>query len=60
MSNIGYFNRYIHKNSSGEIVSNKIFGLTGTLGSNDAQTLLKDTYKVDIVFVPTFKPKQFI
>jgi len=41
ISNIGYFNRYINKNHNGDIISNKIYGLTGTLGSNDAQVLLK-------------------
>ncbi|WPY00121.1 SecA-like and tetratricopeptide repeat-containing domain protein (plasmid) [Candidatus Megaera polyxenophila] len=60
ISNIGYFNRYISKNQNSEILSNKIYGLTGTLGSSDSQELLKDTYAVDIVFVPTYKQKQFI
>lgn len=60
ISNIGYFHRYINKNQSGEVLSNKIYGLTGTLGSSDSQELLKDTYAVDIVFVPTYKQKQFI
>lgn len=36
ISNIGYFNRYISKNQNGEILSNKIYGLTGTLGSSDS------------------------
>ncbi len=60
ISNIGYFNRYINKNQQGEVLSNKIYGLTGTLGSKDSQELLKDTYGVDIVFIPTYKQKQFI
>ncbi|KTC95848.1 preprotein translocase, secretion protein SecA subunit [Legionella geestiana] len=39
---------------------NQIFGLTGTLGGTDTQTLLKEMYQVDLAFIPTYKPKCFI
>jgi preprotein translocase subunit SecA len=49
ISNRGYFKRY----------GKNIYGLSGTLGSNDTHTLLEQAYHTDIVVVPTFKPKQF-
>lgn len=49
ISNVTYFNRY----------SPNIFGLTGTLGSNNARELLNETYKVDSVIIPPFKQKQY-
>lgn len=42
------------------LYGNKIFGVTGTLGGSDTQTLLKEMYGVDLVFVPTYKPKCFV
>jgi len=49
ISNLGYFRRY----------GNKIYGMTGTLGSVSAQQLLQNTYNVDYGFIPTYRPKKF-
>lgn len=38
----------------------KIFGLTGTLGSESQQTFLKKIYGVDCVFLPTFRQRRLI
>ena len=50
LSNIGLFTRY-NKN---------IFGLTGTIGSKDAQNLLDRIYHVDTIIIPPFKQKRYI
>ncbi|WP_131793766.1 hypothetical protein [Legionella geestiana] len=39
---------------------NQIYGLTGTLGAEDTQALLKDMYQVDLAFIPTYKPRCLI
>jgi len=44
ISNTAFFQKYT-----------KIYGVTGTLGSNDSINLLKELYKVAIAFMPTFK-----
>lgn len=49
ISNLGYINQYQH---------NKIFGLTGTLGSGPEQDLISTTYQVDYARIPTYKPKK--
>lgn len=49
ISNMAYFKRY----------GQNIYGLTGTLGAEDAQKLLKEVYDLDLVFVPTYKEKDF-
>lgn len=48
ISNRGYLSRY----------GNHLFGVTGTLGGQDSQSLLTEFYPVDLVFVPTFKVKR--
>lgn len=48
LSNVGFFKLYINKEKD----INNIFGLTGTLGSQTAQNLLRDIYNLDFVFVP--------
>ena len=48
VSNVGYFKRY---NAS-------LYGLTGTIGTEDSQELLKEVYNIEIGFMPTFKKKQ--
>jgi hypothetical protein len=54
-SNIGQFTRYM--DCDGE---NCIFALTGTLGENHkSKEILQDIYKVDLVDIPTNKPRQF-
>ena len=50
ISNLGYFKRY------GE----KIYGMTGTLGSKNSQNLLTKAYPIDLTFIPTYKEKQFV
>lgn len=49
LSNMSYFRRY-----------RQLYGLTGTLGSTEAQHMLADIYHLDFVFVPTYKPKKFV
>lgn len=49
ISNIGYFKLY-----------NKLYGLTGTLGAKAEQDLLRESYNIDYVWIPTFKEKKFI
>ena len=48
VSNVGYFQRY----------GTNLYGLTGTIGTEDTQILLKDLYKINIWFMPTFRKKQ--
>lgn len=45
MSNLTYFKKF----------SNRIFGITGTLGSSNERDLLSITYDVDYFFLPRFK-----
>lgn len=49
ISNLGYFKHY----------GQKIYGMTGTIGSDSAQELVRSVYGVNIGFMPTYKPKQF-
>jgi hypothetical protein len=49
LSNVGYFSRY----------GKKLFGLTGTLGSQHAKNLIKHIYDVDFVLIPPYKFTQF-
>lgn len=48
ISNVGFFKKY----------KGKIFGLTGTIGSEQTQTLLQNVYMVDCVFMPTYKERK--
>ena len=48
ISNRAYFKRY----------EKTIYGLTGTLGANDSQSLLQTVYDVDLAFIPTYQEKQ--
>ncbi|XP_041968817.1 uncharacterized protein LOC121725777 [Aricia agestis] len=48
ISNVSYFKLY-----------RKLYGLTGTLGSERERNLLKEVHMVDFVTVPTAKSKQF-
>lgn len=50
ISNLGYIKQY----------GNKIYGLTGTLGSVPEQELLSEMYNVSYTKMPTFKQKNFI
>ena len=49
MSNFTFFKKYISKKE------NNIYGLTGTVGSEKTQEALKILYKLNLLFVPTFK-----
>ncbi|CAG8752309.1 28730_t:CDS:2, partial [Gigaspora margarita] len=49
ISNLGYFKKY----------SAKIYGMTGTIGSEAEQDLLSSIYEIDFGFIPTYKEKQF-
>ncbi len=37
-----------------------VYGITGTLGSQESQKLLDDVYSIDFVDIPTYKNKRFI
>ena len=64
MSHLTFFNKYIKKNNkinyqnNSEIIENNIYGLTGTLGSEDSQKALKILYNLDLIFIPSFKKNQ--
>ncbi|XP_066925702.1 uncharacterized protein [Clytia hemisphaerica] len=49
MSNVSFFRKY----------NDKIFGLTGTLGSEVDRDLLKEIYSVEYATIPSFKPSKF-
>jgi preprotein translocase subunit SecA len=62
ISNVAFFKRYIktHTNSEGNVSkTNRIYGLTGTLGNKDTRDLLSEVYEVDCVTIPPFKNKQY-
>ena len=48
VSNVSFFQRF----------GTKIYGLTGTIGDESSQIMLKDIYEINIGFMPTFKLKQ--
>ena len=50
MSNLTFFKKYNNKEG------NNIYGLTGTLGSNETQLALNKIYKMNFVLIPTYKP----
>ncbi|XP_053695325.1 uncharacterized protein LOC128742863 [Sabethes cyaneus] len=50
ISNLGYINKY----------GSRIFGLTGTLGSEAEQQLLASIYNVGFARIPTYKEKKFL
>lgn len=50
ISNASYISKY----------KGKIFGLTGTLGSEAERSLLSYIYGVDFFSVPTYKEKNFL
>ncbi|CAF1442881.1 unnamed protein product [Adineta steineri] len=50
LSNRGYFTKY----------RSNLFGLTGTLGSENAKQVLADIYNVDFVLIPSLRRKQHI
>ena len=49
ISNLGYINKY----------NNNIYGLTGTLGSVNEQSLLSEVYQVDYAKIPHLRVKRF-
>ena len=49
MSNFTFFKKYISNDE------NNIYGLTGTVGSDKTQEALKILYKLNLIFIPTFK-----
>ena len=49
MSNFTFFKKYISTKE------NNIYGLTGTIGSEKTQEALKILYKLNLLFIPTFK-----
>ncbi|KAI1731243.1 secA DEAD-like domain-containing protein [Ditylenchus destructor] len=59
MSNFAYFKRYTRKNDKGEADETGLFGMTGTIGSEESQKFIQDLYPVDLAFIPTYKKKRF-
>lgn len=49
ISNISFFNKY-----------SRVFGLSGTMGTDSDRDFLKKTYKVDFLSMPLALPKKFI
>ena len=49
MSNLTFFKKYVSK------TENNIYGLTGTVGSQKTQEALQILYKLNLLFIPTFK-----
>jgi hypothetical protein len=49
ISNMAFIKRY----------KNNLYGLTGTLGSSEAQKLLKDVYNIDFAHIPSYRPRCF-
>lgn len=50
LSNVAFFSRY----------GTNLFGLTGTLGSQEAKDLIHHIYQVDVVIIPPYKYTQFV
>ena len=48
-SNVGLFKRYGKQN--------KIYGLTGTIGTKNSQDLLNKIYNIDFIKIPPFKKR---
>ena len=53
LSNFGFFKLY----NDNEKKINKIYGLTGTLGTERCQELLNHIYNLDFVFIPTARDR---
>ena len=51
LSNLGFFQRYIKKDS------NSIYGLTGTIGSFETRRILDLVYKLDFDYIPPHKKR---
>ena len=47
ISNLGHFDKY-----------KQLYGLTGTLGSDNAKVFLQKTYKADLMKIPPFKERK--
>lgn len=62
VSNLGYINKYVASKANPDDSATKhmkIFGLTGTLGSEGEQDLLSYIYNVTYTIIPTYKQKNF-
>ena len=64
MSNLTFFKKYIKyenkENINSSILENNIYGLTGTLGSEQSQTALKKLYNLNLIFIPSYKQNQLL
>jgi preprotein translocase subunit SecA len=60
LSNKGYFAKYITRDAKQNIITNNIYGLTGTLGSERAKAVLTDTYEIDHLNIPSLREKQYV
>ena len=54
MSNFTFFKKYISK------YENNIYGLTGTVGTDKTQQALKILYKLNLLFIPSFKENKLV
>lgn len=62
VSNLGYINKYVTSKANPDCSATKhtkIFGLTGTLGSEAEQDLLSFIYNVNYAIIPPYKQKNF-
>jgi hypothetical protein len=61
ISNFSFFNKYTRRDDSNKkIIENKIYGLTGTVGSNYNINSLKELYNLNVLIIPPFRKPQFI
>ena len=54
LSHYNFLRKYVHENE------NNIFGVTGTLGSKESQSLLSTLFEIEVCIIPPFKPSRYI
>ena len=60
ISNLSFFNKYIEKNSKGEVIENNIYGLTGTIGSKYNIKTLNALYNLEPLIIPSYRESHLI
>ena len=60
LSNYIFLNKYMENNTNKKNKEINFFGLTGTLGGENSNTILSEGYKCQLVIIPPFKKKRFI
>ena len=54
LSHYNFLRKYVHKDE------NNIFGVTGTLGNKESQSLLSTLFNIEVCIIPPFKPSRYI